>query len=89
MSHRCPFYHDNPDGPNKTPPCKFEQNPYREYISYCKVCGQHRDLRFVGMRPNFLLMLILASTIIFLLNHGNTKTSPNKPPRPEVEKIGE
>jgi hypothetical protein len=88
MSHRCPFYHDNSDGPNKTPPCKFEQNPYREHISYCKVCGQHRDLRFVGFRPNLLLILMVISTIIFLLNQGNPNNYPNNPPRTKVEKIG-
>lgn len=76
MSFKCPFYHDNPEGkPTANAPCKFQENPYREHIMFCTVCGQTRDLRIVGWRPNFLLVMIVVGVVVFLLNQ---EKQPNK-----------
>ncbi|MBW4505317.1 MAG: hypothetical protein KME64_02210 [Scytonematopsis contorta HA4267-MV1] len=78
MDFKCPYYHEDAKGkPSASAPCKFQENPYREHISYCTVCGQWRDLRFVGMRPNFLLMMIVAATILYLVNQQSPEAGNN------------
>ncbi|NJL10458.1 MAG: hypothetical protein HC908_10580 [Calothrix sp. SM1_7_51] len=91
MEFKCPFYHDNADGkPTANAPCKFQQNPYREHVMFCTVCGQSRDLRLVGWRPNILLVLIVLGVVIFLVtqeeNSGRGK-KPNNTPKNNVEQI--
>lgn len=83
MDFKCPFYHDNPDGkPTVNAPCKFQENPYREHVMFCTVCGQSRDLRLVGWRPNILLILMLVAAIFYVLNREPESTGNKKPNNP-------
>ncbi|NJL10459.1 MAG: hypothetical protein HC908_10585 [Calothrix sp. SM1_7_51] len=77
MDFKCPFYHENADGkPTVNAPCKFDENPYRKNIMFCTVCGQSRDLRFVGWRPNILLMLMLLAAIFYVQTKSLNRIVP-------------
>jgi hypothetical protein len=86
-SVRCPFYKSGQEKPAANAPCKFQSHPTRDHVSYCAVCGEWMDLRFIGWRPYSLVWLVLVFGTVFILlnrfsNEGNFEI-PDSPQQQE------